>query len=102
MQLGRSVNRETCDAMKGLIAEGNEIVNATGDPNVKDASLIGADSASWSITRLQATARRAFAQTLGHSNVVRLLQMTLEEEIQTDKTLTELAQQGINAKARLV
>src|ERR1700761_7564514 len=43
-QIFREINvepkRETCEAMKGLIAEGEEMIKATGDPDVKDAALI--------------------------------------------------------------
>jgi ferritin-like metal-binding protein YciE len=42
---------------------------------------------------------RTFAQHLGHSNVVRLLQMTLDEEKETDIRLTQLAEESINVKA---
>ena len=42
VDLGRSSSRETCDAMKGLIKEGSEIVSAEGHPDVKDAALIAA------------------------------------------------------------
>ena len=42
VDLGKSAARETCDAMKGLIKEGSEIVDAVGDSNVRDAALIAA------------------------------------------------------------
>src|SRR5207245_1843412 len=41
-QIGKSPERETCEAMKGLISEGEEMISATGDANVKDAALIAA------------------------------------------------------------
>jgi ferritin-like metal-binding protein YciE len=41
-KLGRSPERETCEAMKRLIAEGEAMISAKGDPNVKDAALIAA------------------------------------------------------------
>src|SRR5579872_4845500 len=40
--LGREPKRETCPAMKGLIAEGEEMIKATAAPAVKDAGLIAA------------------------------------------------------------
>ena len=39
---GRSPKTETCDAMKGLITEGQEVIGLDGDPEVKDAALIAA------------------------------------------------------------
>ena len=41
-QLGTDPKRETCLAMKGLISEGEEMVDAKGDSNIKDAALIAA------------------------------------------------------------
>src|SRR4051794_32616714 len=38
--LGRSAKSKTCAAMKGLVEEGEEVISAKGDPDVKDAALI--------------------------------------------------------------
>src|ERR1700733_2305255 len=35
-ELNQEPQSETCDAMKGLIAEGKEMIDAEGDPEVKD------------------------------------------------------------------
>ena len=40
--LGQSPSRETCEAMKGLIAEGDEIISAEGEDSIRDAALIAA------------------------------------------------------------
>src|SRR4051812_8664848 len=40
--MGKTARSKTCEAMKGLITEGDEVVNASGDPDVKDAALIAA------------------------------------------------------------
>lgn len=100
VQLGKSVNRETCDAMKGLIKEGNEIIDATGDPDVKDAALIGAAQRVEHYEIAGYGTARTFAQFLGHDDVARLLQSTLNEESETNEKLNQLAEQSINVKAR--
>jgi len=41
-QLGRTPERETCEAMKGLLREGEEMMSAKGDPIVRDAAIISA------------------------------------------------------------
>jgi ferritin-like metal-binding protein YciE len=41
-QIGEKSSGETCEAMKGLIREGEILVKAEGDPDVRDAGLIGA------------------------------------------------------------
>ena len=40
--MGMNADRETCQAMKGLIAEGEEAIGASGDAAVRDAALIAA------------------------------------------------------------
>ena len=51
--LGCEPETESCEAMEGLIEEGNEIIAAEGDPEVKDAALISAAQAQLSTTRLR-------------------------------------------------
>ncbi|MCE5266367.1 MAG: ferritin-like domain-containing protein [Planctomycetaceae bacterium] len=98
VDLGKPASRETCDAMKGLIKEGSEIIDATGSPDVKDAALISAAQRVEHYEMAGYGSARTFAQHLGHSNVARLLQMTLDEEKETDKRLTQLAEESINVK----
>jgi ferritin-like metal-binding protein YciE len=99
VDLGKPASRETCDAMKGLIKEGSEIIDAAGSPAVKDAALISAAQRVEHYEMAGYGSARTFAQHLGHSNVVRLLQMTLDEEKETDIRLTQLAEESINVKA---
>jgi ferritin-like metal-binding protein YciE len=99
VELGRPSGRETCEAMKGLIKEGSDVIDATGSPDVKDAALICAAQKVEHYEIAGYGSARTFAEHLGHPNIVRLLQMTLDEEKETDKRLTELAEQGINVKA---
>jgi ferritin-like metal-binding protein YciE len=99
VQLGRTVKRETCEAMKGLVKEGDEIISAEGDPDVKDAALISAAQRVEHYEMAGYGSARTFAEHLGHSDAVRLLQMTLDEERQTDQILTDIAEKNINFKA---
>jgi ferritin-like metal-binding protein YciE len=99
VQLGKPVKRETCDAMKGLIKEGDEIISASGDPDVKDAALISAAQRVEHYEMAGYGTARTFAEHLGHADAARLLQMTLDEERETDKVLTFIAEQNINYKA---
>lgn len=93
---GQSAEAETCEAMQGLIAEGEEVVKATGDPDVKDAALIAAAQRVEHYEIAGYGCARTFAQRLGNQEAARLLQQTLDEEGATDKKLTQLAEQGIN------
>ena len=97
---GQSAKAETCEAMKGLLAEGEEVVDAKGDPDVKDAALIAAAQRVEHYEIAGYGCARTFAQRLGNQEAVRLLQETLDEEAAADKKLTQLAEQGINAAAQ--
>jgi len=98
--VGQSAKAETCEAMKGLITEGDEVVKATGDPDVKDAALIAAAQRVEHYEMAGYGCARTFAQRLGKTEAVRLLQETLDEETATDKKLTQLAEQSVNPKAQ--
>ena len=97
--LGKSAKTKTCEAMKGLVEEGSEIIGSNGDPNVKDAALIAAAQRVEHYEIAAYGTARTFAQRLGKPDAARLLQQTLEEEADTDKKLTALAEKAINPKA---
>jgi ferritin-like metal-binding protein YciE len=99
VDLGKPTENVTCEAMKGLIEEGSEIIDAEGSDDVRDAALIGAAQRVEHYEIAGYGTARTFANHLGHTNVARLLQMTLEEESETDKKLTQLAEQSINIHA---
>src|SRR5262245_49853298 len=98
--VGQSAETETCEAMKGLLAEGEEAIKAKGDPDVKDAALIAAAQRVEHYEMAGYGCARTFAQRLGKPDAARLLQETLNEEEATDKKLTQLAEQSINPKAQ--
>jgi ferritin-like metal-binding protein YciE len=97
--LGQTAQRETCEAMKGLIAEGDEAVNAGGDPNVRDAALIAAAQRVEHYEIAGYGTVRTLADQLGHKEIARILQETLDEEGACDKKLTEIAESRVNTKA---
>jgi len=97
--VGQSAKAETCEAMRGLLAEGEEVIGATGDPDVKDAALIAAAQRVEHYEMAGYGCARTFAQRLGNREAARLLQETLDEEEATDKKLTQLAEQGVNPAA---
>jgi len=99
-QLGKQPERETCEAMKGLIEEGEEMVHAEGDPNVKDAALIAAAQRVEHYEIAGYGSARTFAERLGQRQAAQLLEQTLNEEKETDKKLTQIAEQSVNLKAQ--
>ena len=97
-ELGHEPEAVKCEAMEGLLAEGDEVLNATGDPRVKDAALIAAAQRVEHYEMAGYGCVRTFAQTLGHDSVADLLQQTLDEEAAADDKLTEVAEGLVNPK----
>lgn len=99
-QLDREPHRETCQAMKGLISEGEEMINAQGDDSVRDAALIAAAQRVEHYEMAGYGTLRSFAESLGYPEAARILQQTLDEEGQADKELSQLAKSHVNVKAK--
>ncbi len=97
--MGLTAQSETCEAMKGLIAEGEEAIKAGGDPNVRDAALIAAAQRVEHYEIAGYGTVRTLAQHLGQEEAARILQQTLDEEAACDKKLTEIAESLVNVKA---
>lgn len=90
---------EHCDGMAGIIKDGEKVVSAEGDPDVKDAALIAAAQKVEHYEIAGYGALRTYARILGHDDAVKILQHTLNQEHETDKQLTEMAERSINVKA---
>ncbi|MBS0630292.1 MAG: ferritin-like domain-containing protein [Verrucomicrobia bacterium] len=88
-----------CQAMEGLVAEGKEAIGEDAAPAVRDAALIVAAQKAEHYEIASYGSVRTFADLLGHLEVGRLLQATLEEEAATDKHLTTLSQ-SLNVRAQ--
>lgn len=71
--LGQEAKMETCEAMKGLIAEGNEAIGLEGEPDVKDAILIAAAQRVEHYEIAGYGCVRAFARRIGRQDVANLL-----------------------------
>lgn len=97
--LGATPGGETCQAMKGLVKEGNEMIAANGDDNVRDAGLIAAAQRveHYEIAGYGTVA--TFAKQLGRKEDLTLLLQSLDEEKATDEKLTTVAKEVINPKA---
>src|SRR6266478_3743259 len=87
-----------CTGMEGLVEEGSEIMQEDFEDALLDAALIGAAQRVEHYEIATYGTLRAFAEELGESEHIWLLEETLEEEKETDEKLTELAKQ-INAEA---
>ena len=90
---------KTCKAMKGLIEEGSEMLEEDGEESVIDAGLIAAAQRVEHYEIAGYGTVRTFANLLGQDEAAELLQQTLDEEGETDKQLSELAEGIVNEKA---
>jgi ferritin-like metal-binding protein YciE len=90
---------KTCKAMKGLIEEGSEMLEEEGEESVIDAGLIGAAQRVEHYEIAAYGTARTFANLLGEGDDADLLQQTLDEEGETDKELSELAEGIVNEEA---
>ena len=90
---------KTCQAMKGLIEEGSEMLEQEGDESVIDAGLIAAAQRVEHYEIAAYGTVRTFANLLAENDAAELLQQTLDEEGETDKQLSELAEGIVNEKA---
>ena len=98
-EIGEEPGQETCKAMKGLIAEGQETMKEFTDSDVLDAALIAAAQRVEHYEMAGYGCARTYAHMLGLSEQAALLQRTLDEEGDTDHKLTDLAESVINIDA---
>ncbi len=96
--LGANAKGKTCHAMKGLLEEGTEAIETDAPDPIKDANLIGAAQRVEHYEIAAYGTARSFAETLGETKIADLLQDTLDEEGETDKKLTAIAEQ-VNQEA---
>jgi ferritin-like metal-binding protein YciE len=98
-ELGESPRGKRCKGMEGLIDEGQDLIKEKPEPDVLDAGLI---SAAQRVEHYEIAAYgtvRTWARQLGLDRQAELLQQTLDEEGETDKKLTDLAESTINIEA---
>jgi ferritin-like metal-binding protein YciE len=104
-QTGIDAGADRCEGMAGLIAEGEKVISAEGDPSAKDAAII---SAAQRVEHYEIAAygtASTLADQLDIGSAKDLLEQTLDEEGHADKLLTKIAtggmlKAGINEQAR--
>jgi ferritin-like metal-binding protein YciE len=96
--LGKSPKGKTCEGMKGLLKEGEELMEEGADPEVLDAGLISAAQRVEHYEMAGYGTVRTYAELLGENDAVSLLEMTLKEEKAADSKLSKAANK-INVQA---
>jgi ferritin-like metal-binding protein YciE len=97
--LSKKMTGKTCVGMKGVLEEGSEVLEDTEKGILRDAALISACQRVEHYEMAGYGSARDFAKLLGQNEVAALLEETLAEEKNADKTLTGASKQ-INAQAK--
>ncbi|SHJ96673.1 YciE/YciF ferroxidase family protein [Epilithonimonas mollis] len=97
--LGKKAQAKKCDAMQGLLDEGNSIIEETEPGTVRDAGIIAAAQKVEHYEIATYGTLAAYAKILQESDVLKILLKTLEEEKKCDELLSSLADINLNSKA---
>ncbi|WP_234735174.1 YciE/YciF ferroxidase family protein [Tellurirhabdus bombi] len=100
--IGVEVDEKTCDAADGLVDDGQQVIADTDSGSLtRDAGLIIAGQKVEHHEIASYGSLHSLARLLGYHDAARLLDETLQEEKNTDKKLTEIAESFINERAKL-
>lgn len=97
--LDRKAEGVTCDAIRGIIAEAEQVMSDIADQRVLEAGIATSAQAveHYEISRYGSLI--ALARQLGHTECIPLLEKTLEEEKAADAKLTRVAESQVNRQA---
>lgn len=98
--LGEEAGGVTCKGMQGLLKEGDEAIKEWSDSDVLDAALIAAAQRVEHYEIAGYGCARTYAQALGREADATLLDLTIHEEGDTDKQLTQIAESVVNPAAQ--
>lgn len=97
--IGKPARGKTCDAIRWMIEEDEEVIKGYNDSEALDAGLIADGQAVEHYEMARYGTLRAWAKRLGMKDAAKLLKQTLDEEKKTDALLTELAEEDANRRA---
>ena len=97
--MGSRARGQTCEAINGIIEEGEEILEEFQKGPVLDAALLANAQAVEHYEMTRYGSLIAWAKTLGYTDCARILQETLSEEKAADDKLTSIAESSVNRRA---
>jgi ferritin-like metal-binding protein YciE len=98
--LGEKAQGKKCEAMEGLVKEGETVIEETEDGSLtRDVGIIASAQKVEHYEIATYGTLVQLAMTMGHADVAEILNQTLEEEKQTDANLTAIAENDINYEA---
>lgn len=98
-QVGKRARGKTCEAMQGLVAEGEEAIEEGEKGPVLDAALIACEQGIEHYEIARYGTMVVWAKQLGMNEAAGLLQQSLDEEKEADRLLSEIAERSLNQKA---
>jgi len=98
-ELDESPRGKKCHGMEGLLEEGKELIKEKPAPDVLDAGMLAAAQHVEHYEMAGYGSVRTYARQLGFERQAQLLQTTLDEEGETDKLLTQIAESSVNVDA---
>jgi ferritin-like metal-binding protein YciE len=99
-EIGMTPRAKTCDAIMGIIEEGQAVMKEFKGAPALDAGLLAAAQAVEHYEIARYGTLKTWAAELGLKQAVRLLETTLTEEKKTDEVLTKLAESAVNQHAQ--
>ena len=96
--IGKQARGKTCEAIQGIIAEGEEIIADYSGSVALDAGLISSAQAVEHYEIARYGTLKSWAKQLGLDEAAALLDANLQEELATDKKLTQLGEALANPK----
>jgi ferritin-like metal-binding protein YciE len=96
---GKRAQAKTCEAIKGILEEGEEVMEEYSGSEVLDAGLLAGGQAVEHYEMSRYGTLKTWANQLGLRDAAALLEQTLQEEKKTDALLSKLANAKVNLKA---
>lgn len=96
--IGKPARGKTCEAIQGIIAEGEEIMEEYKGSVALDAGLISSAQAVEHYEIARYGTLKSWARQLGMDEAVALIDANLQEEMETDQLLTQLGEASANPK----
>jgi ferritin-like metal-binding protein YciE len=97
--IGKPARAKTCEAILGITEEGKEIMTEFKGTQALDAGLVSSAQAVEHYEIARYGTLKSWAQQLGYTEAVTLLDATLQEEIATDQKLSQIATSAANQQA---
>jgi ferritin-like metal-binding protein YciE len=97
--MGRPARGKTCEAILGIIDEAKEVMEEFKGADALDAGLASSAQTVEHYEIARYGTLKTWARQLGMDEAAKLLDATLQEEIRTDKLLSDLAMRNVNKKA---